>query len=161
MVGLLVLVASVGLGAATASAESFNSEEELNRYVSSVSLASDQAMFIVRSLHPNIIDLEFYADARKHAWPGGNQVYTVKDSHWHTYILNCRRGEKICYGVGVRGSYNKYWGGRHQSPGQLLRVLLYVHRADQQADHAAALRLVFGPRIKKTPQPRRPGRRAS
>ncbi|MFZ4805982.1 MAG: hypothetical protein ACOYLQ_01905 [Hyphomicrobiaceae bacterium] len=110
MRGLLAMMLSVGIGAATVSAETFSSEEELNRYVSSVSLASDQAMFIVRSLHPNIIDLEFYADARKHAWPGGNQVYTVKDSHWHTYILNCRRGEKICYGAGVRGSYNKYWG---------------------------------------------------
>jgi len=81
---LLALVLSFGLGAANVAAETFSSEEELNRYVSSVSLASDQAMFIVRSLHPNIIDLEFYADARKHAWPGGNQVYTVKDSHWHT-----------------------------------------------------------------------------
>ena len=64
MRGLLAMMLSVGIGAATVSAETFSSEEELNRYVSSVSLASDQAMFIVRSLHPNIIDLEFYADAR-------------------------------------------------------------------------------------------------
>jgi len=94
----------------TAQAESFASEAELDRFINSVKLANDQIMFIVKSRHPNIVDLEFYSDDRRVAWPGDNKVYTLKDSHWHTYVLNCRRGEKICYGAGVRGKYDSYWG---------------------------------------------------
>lgn len=107
---MLVLAVVVIAGSVPAKADSFASEDELNRYIKSVSLANDQVMFIVRSLHPNVVDLEFYADQRKAAWPGGKEVYSIKDNHWHTYVLNCRRGERICYGAGVRGKYSSYWG---------------------------------------------------
>ena len=77
---------------------------------SAPSLARNQIMFRVKSSHPHAIDLAFYADGRKHSWPGSGRVYTIRDYKMHAYVLNCIRGEKICYGAGVRNAYRKYWG---------------------------------------------------
>lgn len=73
-------------------------------------LGPNQIMFIVRSEHPKTVDIAFYSTSRRHAWPGNNRVYTIRDSKTHNYVLNCTRGEKICYGAGVRNGYRTYWG---------------------------------------------------
>jgi hypothetical protein len=100
--------AAAALG--TALAEQFDDEDELDAHIAGIELGSDQLMFIIKSNHPNIVDVEFYSQSRRHAWPGGNQVYNIDDDDWHTFVLNCRPGEKICYGAGVRGDYSRYWG---------------------------------------------------
>jgi hypothetical protein len=74
------------------------------------SLAANQIAFMVRSAYPNVVDIAFYADGRRAAWPGGRRVWNLTDSKVHRYVLNCIRGEKICYGAGVRNVYSKYWG---------------------------------------------------
>lgn len=73
-------------------------------------LSGNQIKFRVRSTYPNVVDVAFYADGRRHSWPGGGRIYSIRDSNVHDYVLNCIRGEKICYGAGVRNVYNKYWG---------------------------------------------------
>lgn len=73
-------------------------------------LAPNQIMFVVRSEHPKVVDIAFYSDNRRHAWPGHERVYTIRDFKTHHYVLNCGPGEKICYGAGIRGSYRNYWG---------------------------------------------------
>jgi hypothetical protein len=73
-------------------------------------LAPNQIMFVVKSEHPRVVDIAFYSDHRRHAWPGFNRVYTIRDYKPHHYVLNCNRGEKICYGAGVRNAYRQYWG---------------------------------------------------
>lgn len=64
----------------------------------------------VRSNHPNIVDLEFYAEDGKRAWPGDGQVYIMDDWNVHSFVLNCYPGEKICLGAWVRGDFSRYWG---------------------------------------------------
>lgn len=63
-----------------------------------------------RSEHPNTISLEFYSQDRDHVWPGNNEVYVIDDDSVHHYTLECRRGEKICYGAWVRNRSQSYWG---------------------------------------------------
>lgn len=83
-------------------------------------LGRNQIMFVVRSAHPSAVDIAFYSSNRRYAWPGNNRVYTIRDSKTHHYVLNCERGEKICYGAGVRNRYRTYWGSgignRHRCP---------------------------------------------
>ena len=56
------------------------------------------------------VQLEFYAQDRDAAWPGGGQAYVLDDYEVHTYRLNCWAGEKICYGAWVDGDSDTYWG---------------------------------------------------
>ena len=66
--------------------------------------------FKVRSYHKSQVDIAFYSQQRNHSWPGGDKVWVIKDYEVHSYSLNCRDGEKICYGAWVRGSSRSYWG---------------------------------------------------
>ena len=110
--GLLGLLLCLGaaFGQTPARADSFSDHDELNDYLSRTRLRNDQIMFILRNNHPNTVDVEFYSEGTRRAWPGNGQVYSIKDSAWHTYVLNCVPGEKICFGAGVRNQYRTYWG---------------------------------------------------
>lgn len=82
-------------------------------------LAQDSTLtFHMKSNHPNKVQVEFYSQSRSHAWPGGNRAYNLSDYDTHTFRLNCRSGEKICYGAWVSGNQKRYWGAGlngHQS----------------------------------------------
>jgi hypothetical protein len=69
-----------------------------------------EVTFVITSEYDYIVDVEFYAQDRNIAWPGGNEVYSINDFKTHYYSLRCRYGERICYGAGVRGRYSKFWG---------------------------------------------------
>ena len=71
---------------------------------------ADQVTWQIRSYYPYRLHLEFYSQDYNHAWPGGGEVYVLKDSRFHTYRLNCRRGELICYGAWVTTDDSIYWG---------------------------------------------------
>jgi hypothetical protein len=64
----------------------------------------------VKSLDQYIVHLNFHSQDRDNEWPGGDQIYTLKDSEFHTFRLSCTPGEKICYGAGRSGNYSIYWG---------------------------------------------------
>ncbi len=63
-----------------------------------------------KSEHPNVVDVELYSMNRDHTWPGGNEVYTLRDYSTRNIDISCRRGEKICYGAWVRNSKSSTWG---------------------------------------------------
>ncbi|MFQ5564891.1 MAG: hypothetical protein ACE5EU_00805 [Paracoccaceae bacterium] len=63
-----------------------------------------------QSEHPNWVSLEFYSQDRNHVWPGGGDVYVIKDWDTHRYSLSCNYGETICFGAWVRNDSNTYWG---------------------------------------------------
>lgn len=56
------------------------------------------------------IQIEFYSQDRSHAWPGGDQAYNLSSGADNAYRLECRDGEKICYGAWVKGKSSTYWG---------------------------------------------------
>lgn len=56
------------------------------------------------------IQIEFYSQDRSHAWPGGDQAYNLASGKENEYRLQCRDGEKICYGAWVKGKSSTYWG---------------------------------------------------
>ena len=68
--------------------------------------------FRMRNNHPNFVALSFYSksDASR-SWPGGGQVYPMRDRQLNDYRLTCQAGEQICYGAWVDGSLlSPYWG---------------------------------------------------
>jgi hypothetical protein len=71
---------------------------------------ADELTFKVRSNYRYKVQIEFYSQDRNHAWPGGDRAYPINDDEVHNYSLNCRSGEKICYGAWVTGNDSKYWG---------------------------------------------------
>ncbi len=76
--------------------------------------ASDTLVWKVRSQYPYQVYLEFYSQDNNHSWPGGGNAYILEDSRFHTYRLNCRSGERICYGAWVTTDDSIYWGvGRY------------------------------------------------
>lgn len=72
--------------------------------------AAETFTWIVRSLYPYRVQLEFYSQDYDRAWPGGDNVYVLQDDKFHQYTLNCDYGEKICYGAWVDGDISTYWG---------------------------------------------------
>jgi hypothetical protein len=64
----------------------------------------------VRSLDQYIVHLNFHSQDRNIGWPGGDQIYPLNDSDFHTFRLSCTPGENICYGAGRSGNYSIYWG---------------------------------------------------
>jgi hypothetical protein len=64
----------------------------------------------VRSLDSYIVHLRFHSQDRNVGWPESGRVWILDDSQFHTYRLACSPGEKICYGAGRSGNYNRYWG---------------------------------------------------
>ncbi|MBB4304054.1 hypothetical protein GGD81_003109 [Rhodobium orientis] len=74
------------------------------------SAAAETLTWQVRSEHPNTVAVEFYSQDRNAAWPGDGEVYLIRDWDTHTFKLDCRRGESICYGAWVRNQSSSYWG---------------------------------------------------
>jgi hypothetical protein len=64
----------------------------------------------VKSLDQFAVHVNFHSKGRNFAWPGGDQVYPLKDSSLHTFRLDCTPKERICYGAGRSGNYDIYWG---------------------------------------------------
>jgi hypothetical protein len=70
-----------------------------------------------RNDHRNVVNYELYANARRHVWPGGGQVYTLTDSGAHQTKIACNVGEKVCYGAWVKNSRRKEWGAGYGGKG--------------------------------------------
>lgn len=64
----------------------------------------------VKSLYQYKVQIAFYARERNHEWPGNGQAWDLNDYNNHTYTLNCRPGEKICFGAWVTGNAKRFWG---------------------------------------------------
>jgi hypothetical protein len=93
------------------SAERLQRQREERRLVEERERQSTTLVVEVQSLDTYAVELSFYSQTyRNRAWPGGDQVYILSDSDVHSYRLNCRKGEKICYGAWRRGNRNSWWG---------------------------------------------------
>ena len=58
------------------------------------------------------VQVEFYAQSRSAAWPGNGRAYDLNDYDAHRFAINCRAGEKVCYGTWPTGgnANGTYWG---------------------------------------------------
>ena len=92
---LLAFLLGGGLAAATVCAGDAKAEEMTWR---------------LKSSYEYKVQVEFYSQDRKHAWPGGNQAYGLNDYKTHEFTLSCIAGEKICYGAWPTGGGDTYWG---------------------------------------------------
>ena len=61
--------------------------------------AAETMTWTIRSNYDYRVQVEFFSQERKAAWPGGGKAYSLNDSKAHAFKLNCQRGEKICYGA--------------------------------------------------------------
>ena len=72
--------------------------------------------FRIMSQLPFSILVAFYTRNGRSGWPGGDRDnyvsgYQIQDGSVHSYPLNCRVGEKICFGAWENGNpYGRYWG---------------------------------------------------
>jgi hypothetical protein len=71
---------------------------------------SNEITFRLRSWDTYRVQLEFYSQNRKHAWPGDGTVYVLRDYNIHEYTLSCITGEVICYGAWMDERPSQYWG---------------------------------------------------
>ena len=94
IVRLFVVMTCILAGAATARAETLT--------------------FMMSSDHPEILRLEFASQNRNVYWPGDGKSWTMEDYDVHAYKLNCRRGEKICYGAWTE-DFSSSWGVGYQN----------------------------------------------
>lgn len=70
-----------------------------------------QLRWTIDNDYSRTISLEFYSQARRHSWPGNDQVYVIDpDEGDVTFLLECDHDELICYGAWVRGDPDTYWG---------------------------------------------------
>jgi hypothetical protein len=67
-------------------------------------------VFQLRNMHKNSVQASFFSQNRRVAWPGNDRAYTLNDSEPHTYRLECRQGERICFGAWLTGNSRSYWG---------------------------------------------------
>ena len=72
--------------------------------------AATQQTWTVKSMYQYKVQIAFYARERNHEWPGNGQAWDLNDYNNHTYTLNCRQGEKVCFGAWVTGNSSKFWG---------------------------------------------------
>lgn len=72
--------------------------------------AAGEMTWQVKSLYRHQVQIEFYSQDRKRAWPGGNRAYRLDDYEDHSFSLSCNTGEKICYGAWVVGDTGTHWG---------------------------------------------------
>ncbi len=57
------------------------------------------------------INIIFFSQNRNHQWPGGNRYYYINPNDGVlAYNLDCRQGEKICYGAWFNSNSTYYWG---------------------------------------------------
>lgn len=74
---------------------------------------ADSLTFPLKSSYDYELRLEFYSPSRDLYWPGNGKSWLLDDYETHNYKLNCKRGEKICYGAWeVDGTLQ--WGVGHQ-----------------------------------------------
>jgi hypothetical protein len=66
--------------------------------------------FSVRSAYFDTLAISFYSFDGSRAWPGNDQVYLLNDRDTHTYRLNCRANELICFGAWRYRSTSPSWG---------------------------------------------------
>jgi hypothetical protein len=92
-------------------------EADARQAISQLEAADEMArnptiIFNVTNNHPNSVEMVFHsATDKSRVWPGGGQVYVIRDSNVHTYKLSCTRGENICYGAWGEGNpLSSYWG---------------------------------------------------
>lgn len=67
-------------------------------------------VWTVKSMYQYKVQIAFYSRERNHEWPGNGQAWDLNDYNNHSYTLNCRRGEKVCFGAWVTGNSSKFWG---------------------------------------------------
>ena len=73
--------------------------------------AAAEMTWTMTSTYDYQVSVSFYSQSRSRSWPGGDEVYVLKDSRAHPFTLSCQQGEKICYGAWPTGGRtNKYWG---------------------------------------------------
>jgi hypothetical protein len=69
-----------------------------------------QMTWRLRSWDKYATNVTFYSKNRNAAWPGGSEVYVIRDFETKSFTISCYAGEKICYGAWTRGSGREYWG---------------------------------------------------
>lgn len=75
-----------------------------------VAAQSAEINFEITNDYNRDIQIEYYSQNRRHAWPGGSKAYNIERGDTANHKLSCRAGEKICYGAWVKGNARTYWG---------------------------------------------------
>jgi hypothetical protein len=79
--------------------------------MNTASVSPTQAVFRIKSNHPNTINIAYYSQTRKGwVWPAADKHWVIANSEWTTHTLNCNVGEQVCYGAWVEGRTSTYWG---------------------------------------------------
>jgi hypothetical protein len=71
---------------------------------------ADTITWRVQNKYAEQVQLEFYSQTRRYAWPGNGKAYSLFDRRVYRISIECNRGEHICYGAWVNKNASRYWG---------------------------------------------------
>jgi hypothetical protein len=72
---------------------------------------SEEMSWNMRNLYRYRVQVKFFSQDYNRLWPAQNQAYGLNDSSFHSFVLSCHYGEKICYGAWITGEDgSEYWG---------------------------------------------------
>jgi hypothetical protein len=78
---------------------------------SEASIKDNQIRWRFRNAYGRRIEYKLFAWNRNWSWPGGNNAFDLPANN-KTYktTIQCKRGEKVCYGAWVANNRNIFWG---------------------------------------------------
>lgn len=71
-------------------------------------LAADEMHVLVKNGIGRAVVVELHGETG--VWPGGDQLYMFDAGERKSFPIDCREGEKICYGAWLYGDDRVSWG---------------------------------------------------
>lgn len=74
-------------------------------------IKKNQIRWYFRNNYGRKIEYVLYAANRNWQWPGGNKVYVLPANRTtYTTLIDCKKGEKVCYGAWQANNRRIFWG---------------------------------------------------
>lgn len=70
--------------------------------------AADEMHVLVKNGKSRAVVIELHGQTK--VWPGGDQLYLFEAGERKSFPIDCREGEKICYGAWLYGDDRVSWG---------------------------------------------------
>jgi hypothetical protein len=74
------------------------------------SLAANQIKWRFMNSTGYLLQVQVYAPARHWVWPNATTAWYMANGSSGYAIINCKRGEKVCFGAWTTENPNIYWG---------------------------------------------------
>lgn len=78
--------------------------------VASSPAAAAEMTFFMKNQNPRAVVVELFGQETGTRWPGNDKVFLLEKTERKSVPIECRAGEKICYGAWLNGNDSVFWG---------------------------------------------------